>query len=200
MCGIFKVWNIQYWFQCVIHSRCAKSSFNVCYFQFAICSRCDTFSAVCSMCDIFHIDSMCHVFKVWYIQGARCFDSKHPCVIYSGFNLWHPSAYPCDVSYIYICICLYLNYIYICTFYHISTYVYVYTYVKDSVCTTWWRRLIGCLIFRGHFPQKSPMDSGSSAERDLQLKASYASSPACTICRNFGKPMGWLRLVGSLKL
>jgi len=31
-----------------------------------------------------------------------------------------------------------------------------------------------------HFPQKSPIISGVSAERDLQLKASYAFLPPCT--------------------
>jgi len=41
------------------------------------------------------------------------------------------------------------------------------------------RWLIGCLVFKCHFPQKSSIISGSFAKGDLQLKASYASSPSC---------------------
>ena len=43
-----------------------------------------------------------------------------------------------------------------------------------------WRRPLGCFISGGHFSKKSHIISGSFAKRDLQLKASYASSPPCT--------------------
>jgi len=60
---------------------------------------------------------------------------------------------------------------------HISSQLARSTQNGDS----WWRRVIGCLIFTGHFPRKSPIISGSFAENDLQFKTSYELSPSCVL-------------------
>jgi len=72
---------------------------------------------------------------------------------------------------------------------YVYMYMYMFTDIQDAlvlwtpciVAHAEWRSPAGCLIFIGHFPQKSPVlcGCGSFAKNKLQLKASYESSPPC---------------------
>ena len=54
--------------------------------------------------------------------------------------------------------------------------------------------LIGCLIFIGHFPQQNTIICGSFAKNDMQLKASYDSTPPCNICAVFERVMSHIQM------
>jgi len=55
---------------------------------------------------------------------------------------------------------------------------YIYIATLHKVCTGW-QRAIGCILFVGHFLQKSPRIRGSFAKKDLKLKACYATWAPC---------------------
>jgi len=70
-----------------------------------------------------------------------------------------------------------LNYVYICQSVYIFATFHTYLHIRRSYARYIYRE---CLIIIGHFPQKSPIISGSFAKNDLQLKTSYGCLPPCT--------------------
>ena len=126
--------------------------------------------------DVF-IDMLCvyiymykYIMRLCAIRALSQFKKRVHCTcVYMHVHLYALKSYQnIHIYKLYICI----------------LYIYI-------VRLTGERRCIGCPILIGHFPQKSPMVSGSFVENDLQFKASYGSSPPCT---------GWRRPIGRLKV
>ena len=68
------------------------------------------------------------------------------------------------------------------------TQTHSHSHSRTQFYLTGWRRPIGCLILIGHFPQMSPMISGSFEKNDM--RASYESSPP----RNIEWKANWYSL------
>ena len=83
----------------------------------------------------------------------------------------------------------------------VDVWIFVYVCIDvcllstgSNVCVCEWPRCTACLVFTDYFLQKSPIISGSFAERALQLKASYASSPLVT--RSTSKNLANSQIIG----
>jgi len=72
---------------------------------------------------------------------------------------------------------------------HTHTHTNTQTRRHPGSFGTGWPKYVGCLILIDHFPQKSPIISGTFAERDLQLTGSNASLPPCRMQGCFYKFM-----------
>ena len=64
-----------------------------------------------------------------------------------------------------------------CTLFKRDLYAFESAEFESEPQNTGWRGVVGCLVFTDHFLQKSSLIYGSFAKNDLQLQASYGSSP-----------------------
>jgi len=64
---------------------------------------------------------------------------------------------------------------------HTATHCNTLQHTTSKCLPTTCRRPIAYLIFIHHCPQKSPINSGSFVETDLQLKASYGLPPPYSV-------------------
>jgi len=107
-----------------------------------------------------------------HTNTVRSCKHKKKIYIYTTFCIYIPfftniytTFFTCDASRIAVCIQLLL----------VCIQQFWCLHERTNKYTEWWRRT-QCLVCIGHFPWKSPIISGSFAERDWHLNASYASA------------------------
>jgi len=146
-----------------------------------------------------HAATCCNIeCSVWGSKRLWCHVAVIWIMFVTGFNLKKATLHTRDMPCWHLCRVSFVN-VHMYTIFSMSHgWHHGQQLVKNCNVVrmdTGWRRPIGCLDCMGHFPQKSPISSGSVAERDMQFKTSYASSPPCTPSRTCdARPTGCLKL------